>query len=93
VVLCLAALTSVFGQAKPTVAPVTPRPLPQVAPSAPPKTTTPEEAPAVVPPAQTNASPPPSIPGLTPVPDKTVTLQFPNSDVVDVLHLYEQLTN
>ncbi len=95
--LCLAALTSVFGQAKPTVAPVTPRPLPQVvpsAPAAPPKTTT-EEAPAAVPPAQTqtNASPPPSIPGLTPLPDKTVTLQFPNSDVVDVLHLYEQLTN
>jgi general secretion pathway protein D len=97
VALCLAALTSVFGQAKPTVAPVTPRPLPQVVPSAPvaPPNTTTEEAPAAVPPAQTqtSASPPPSIPGLTPLPDKTVTLQFPNSDVVDVLHLYEQLTN
>jgi type II secretion system protein D len=96
VALCLAALTSVFGQAKPTVAPVTPRPLPQVVPSAPaaPPKTTAEEAPAAVPPAQTqtNSSPPPSIPGLTPLPDKTVTLQFPNSDVVDVLHLYEQLT-
>ena len=98
--LCFAALTSVFGQAKPTVAPVTPRPLPQVAPSAPavpPKTTTTtttttEPAPAAVPPAQTNVSPPPSVPGLTPVPDKTVTLQYPNSDVADVLHLYEQLT-
>lgn len=93
--LCLAALTSVFGQAKPTVAPVTPRPLPQVVPTAPtaaPKAT-PEESPAAVAPAQTNASPPPSIPGITPLPDKTVTLQFPNSDVVDVLHLYEQLTN
>ncbi len=92
--LCLAALTPAFGQTKPTVAPVTPRPLPQVAPTAPstpPKTTT-EEAPAVVPPAQTNATPPPSIPGITPLPDKTVTLQYPNSDVADVLHLYETLT-
>ena len=26
------------------------------------------------------------------MPDKTVTLQYPNSDVVDVLHLYENLT-
>jgi general secretion pathway protein D len=104
VALCLAALTSVFGQPKPTSAPgVSPaRPLPTApqvvappAPSAPPKTTTTEEAPAAVPPAQaqTNATPPPSIPNLTPVPDKTVTLQFPNSDVVDVLHLYEQLTS
>jgi general secretion pathway protein D len=104
VALCLAALTSVFGQPKPTSAPgVSPaRPLPTApqvvappAPSAPPKTTTTEEAPAAVPPAQaqTSATPPPSIPNLTPVPDKTVTLQFPNSDVVDVLHLYEQLTS
>jgi len=94
VALCLAALSSVFGQAKPTVAPVSPRPLPQVVPTAPttPPKTTPDESPAAVAPAQTNASPPPSIPGITPVPDKTVTLQFPNSDVVDVLHLYEQLT-
>ncbi|HSV63387.1 MAG TPA: secretin N-terminal domain-containing protein [Chthoniobacterales bacterium] len=95
--LCLAALTSAFGQAKPTSAPgVSPRPLPsapQVAPSAPtgPANTS-AQPPAAVPPAQTNPAPP-SIPGLTPVPDKTVTLQFPNSDVVDVLHLYEQLTN
>jgi type II secretion system protein D len=51
-----------------------------------------EEAPAVVPPAQTNVAPPPSIPGLTPIPDRTVTLQYPNSDVADVLHLYENLT-
>jgi len=100
VALFLAALSSAFGQAKPTSSPgVSPRPLPtsapQVAPpapSAPAKTATTEEAPAVVPPAQTNASPPPSIPNLTPVPDKTVTLQYPNSDVVDVLHLYETLT-
>jgi general secretion pathway protein D len=105
VALCLAALTSVFGQQpKATSAPgISPRPLPtsapQVAPSAPPKTTTTttEEAPAAVPPAQTqvqtNPAPPPSIPGTTPVPsDKTETLQFPNSDVVDVLRFYENIT-
>jgi type II secretory pathway component GspD/PulD (secretin) len=69
------------------------------APSAPPKTTTTatttttDEAPATVPPSQTNPAPPPSIPGTTPVPsDKTETLQFPNSDVVDVLRFYENLT-
>ena len=36
-------------------------------------------------PAAANPAAPPSAPG-------TVRLQFPNSDVVDVLHLYEQLT-
>jgi len=93
VALCLAALTSAFGQAKAPSAPaLSPRPLPtapQVAPSAPtsPATTSNTQTPAQTSPA------PASIPGLTPVPDKTVTLQFPNSDVVDVLHLYEQLTN
>jgi type II secretion system protein D len=109
VALCLAALTSVFGQPKPSAPAVSPRPLPtsapQVAPpapSAPPKTTTTtttttEEAPAAVPPAQTQAqtspAPPLSIPGTTPVPsDKTETLQFPNSDVVDVLRFYETIT-
>jgi general secretion pathway protein D len=104
VALCLAALTSVFGQQpKATSAPgVSPRPLPtsvpQIAPpapSVPAKTTTTEEAPAAVPPAQaqTNPAPPPSIPGTTPVPsDKTETLQFPNSDVVDVLRFYETIT-
>ena len=58
-------------------------------------TTTTEEAPAAVPPAQTqtNLAPPPSSPGTTPVPsDKTETLQFPNSDVVDVLRPYENIT-
>ena len=103
--LCLAALASVFGQQpKATSAPgVSPRPLPQVAPPAPSvpakttttTTTTTEEAPAAVPPAQTqtNPAPPPSIPGTTPVPsDKTETLQFPNSDVVDVLRFYENIT-
>jgi type II secretion system protein D len=109
VALCLAALTPVFGQPKPSAPAVSPRPLPtsapQVAPpapSAPPKTTTTtttttEEAPAAVPPAQpqvqTTPAPPPSIPGTTPVPsDKTETLQFPNSDVVDVLRFYETIT-
>jgi type II secretion system protein D len=29
---------------------------------------------------------------MTPLPDRTFTLQYPNSDVVDVLHLYETLT-
>jgi type II secretion system protein D len=37
------------------------------------------------PPAEASASAPPNAPA-------TVRLQFPNSDVVDVLHLYEQLT-
>src|SRR5437764_7468550 len=93
VALCLAALTSAFGQAKAPSAPaVSPRPLPtapQVAPSA---SASPATTSNTSPPAQTSPAPA-SIPGLTPVPDKTVTLQFPNSDVVDVLHLYEQLTN
>jgi general secretion pathway protein D len=90
--LLLAALTSAFGQTKPAAS-IPPRPLPTPAtqfvsppPSTAPNTTTTEA------PAQTQANQP-SIPNLTPVPDKTVTLQFPNSDVVDVLHLYEQLTN
>jgi general secretion pathway protein D len=98
VALCLAALTPVFGQTKPAAS-TPPRPLPtpatQVAPPPPssPAKTAAGEAPAAVPPAQTTASAAPSIPGTTPVSDKTVTLQFPNSDVVDVLHLYEQLTS
>src|SRR6187200_2582844 len=83
VALLLAALTPVSGQPKP-VATTPPRPLP---------TQVNTEAAAVSPaPAPTNAAAPPSIPGITPVADKTVTLQYPNSDVVDVLHLYENLT-
>jgi general secretion pathway protein D len=38
------------------------------------------------------ANPPPSIPGPTPTSDRMVALQFPNSDVVDVLRYYEQIT-
>jgi type II secretion system protein D len=56
-----------------------------------PSTTAATPTPAPPNPAVTN-NPPPSIPGLTPLPDKTVTLQFPNSDVVDVLRYYEQIT-
>src|SRR5260370_35911510 len=37
------------------------------------------------PPPEAPAPPPPNAPAM-------VRLQFPNSDVVDVLHLYEQLT-
>jgi general secretion pathway protein D len=40
---------------------------------------------ANLPPAEAPAPPPPNAPAM-------VRLQFPNSDVVDVLHLYEQLT-
>jgi general secretion pathway protein D len=40
---------------------------------------------AKAPPAEAPAPPPPNAPAM-------VRLQFPNSDVVDVLHLYEQLT-
>src|SRR4051794_22007115 len=58
VALCLAALTSAFGQAKPTSAPaVSPRPLPsapQVAPSAPSSPATTSNA---QPPAQTSPAP------------------------------------
>jgi type II secretion system protein D len=105
VALFLAALTPGFGQPKPSAPAITPRPLPSVPsgpvlPSAPPNTSA-EQAPAVVPrPAQNQTqtqaqtSPAPaSVPGLTPQPDRMVNLQFPNSDVVDVLRYYESLTN
>lgn len=95
VALFFAALTPGFGQPKPTATPVVPRPLPTavpqvVTPPAPPASG--DQAPAAVPPAPTTIAPPPSVPGSTPLPDRTVTLQYPNSDVVDVLHLYETLT-
>jgi type II secretion system protein D len=105
VALFLAALTPGFGQPKPSAPAISPRPLPTVPsgpvlPSAPPNTSA-EQAPAIVPPAaqtqtqtQTQTSPAPaSVPGLTPQPDRMVNLQFPNSDVVDVLRYYETLTN
>jgi type II secretion system protein D len=43
-------------------------------------------------PATQVANPPPADPPAAPSTPATVRLQFPNSDVVDVLHLYEQLT-
>ena len=110
VALCLAALTSVFGQQpKPTERPrFSPRPLPtRVPPDRPARRPSPPKhdnndhdyggsarrrSARHRPRLQTNPrSPPPSIPGTTPVPsDKTETLQFPNSDVVDVLRFYEK---
>jgi type II secretion system protein D len=47
----------------------------------------PEQRPAVK-----TANPPPADAPFPPSTPATVRLQFPNSDVVDVLHLYEQLT-
>ena len=44
------------------------------------------------PPATKAANPPPADAPVPPSAPATVRLQFPNSDVVDVLHLYEQLT-
>ena len=106
VALFFAALSPAFGQPKPSATPAPPRPLPTapIQNVTPPVPVTPpassDQAPAAVPPAQTPAvapaqttiAPPPSVPGSTPLPDRTVTLQYPNSDVVDVLHLYETLT-
>lgn len=95
VALFFAALTPGFGQSPPSSTPIPPRPLPTAAiQSAPPlpSPTIANQAPAAVPPAQTTAAPPPSVPGSTPLPDRTVTLQYPNSDVADVLHLYGTLT-
>ena len=43
-------------------------------------------------PAAKVASPPPADPPAVPSNPAMVRLQFPNSDVVDVLHMYEQLT-
>src|ERR1043166_9286358 len=47
------------------------------------------DVPAVKPVAQQAPADPPAAPAISPA---TVRLQVPNSDVVDVLHLYEQLT-
>src|SRR6516164_11414840 len=44
------------------------------------------------PPAVKAPNPPPADAPVPPNSPATVRLQFPNSDVVDVLHLYEQLT-
>jgi general secretion pathway protein D len=76
--LSLAAIQIGFGQTKPAPTPTLPNNPKAAAPL--------PEAPAA-PPAPANA------PGTSPLPpDRLVTLQYPNSDVADVLHLYEQLT-
>jgi type II secretion system protein D len=92
VALVLTALTTAFGQTKSAPAPVSPRPLPSAPPQnvQPPPASSEDDAPTVIPPAQTNSAPSGPTPAL-PL-DRTVTLQYPNSDVADVLHLYETLT-
>src|SRR2546422_3295442 len=50
------------------------------------------DPPPTEPPASKVANPPPADAPAPPSAPATVRLQFPNSDVVDVLHLYEQLT-
>jgi type II secretion system protein D len=49
--------------------------------------------PAAPPAAAPPAAAPPAAATSTAAQDKMVTLQYPNSDVADVLHLYSQLTN
>jgi general secretion pathway protein D len=80
--LSLAALNSGFGAPTAAASPV------QVAAQAAPP---PPNQPAQQP---NQSAPPPNItPGTSPAaPEKMVTLQYPNSDVADVLHLYSQLT-
>jgi general secretion pathway protein D len=77
--LALASATSVSAQS----ASQRPEPLRPVEVANPPPTDPPVPKAAKTPPADVPAPPSPSA---------TVRLQFPNSDVVDVLHLYEQLT-
>src|SRR5881396_3554911 len=50
------------------------------------------DPPPIETPASKVANPPPADAPAVPNTPATVRLQFPNSDVVDVLHLYEQLT-
>ena len=80
-ILALASATSVSAQG----APQRPEPLRPVEVANPPPKDAPAPKVANTPPADAPA--PPSAPTTSPV-----RLQFPNSDVVDVLHLYEQLT-
>jgi general secretion pathway protein D len=104
--LFLAAVKFSSAQAPaPTAAPArTPRviaaPIPSVTPARSPaattttkSTTTESSAPqTLAPPTSLEEAPYPPPPSATPIPDKTVVLQYPNSDVADVLHLYETLT-
>jgi general secretion pathway protein D len=77
-------LPSAAGQNQAAAAPVTNADKPATAPAAPATNPAP---PASVP--NTNPVPPPA---AAPPPEKSVTLQYPNSDVADVLRLYETLT-
>jgi len=76
--LSLTAISSGFAQTKAAAPP--PPPAPQTG-----------QAPQVAPPPAKNAPAPAA--AAASAPDQMVTLQYPNSDVADVLHLYEQLTN
>jgi general secretion pathway protein D len=78
-IFTLASATSLVAQG----APQRPEPVRPVKPANPPSADAPPPKVANTPPADAPA--PPGAPA-------TVRLQFPNSDVVDVLHLYEQLT-
>src|SRR5438477_5529384 len=91
VALSLAALTPAFGQ----VRPIAKSPKVEIRPPTNSNTISNREvaqvetAPQEPPPPAPTAAPPAKGPGS---PDSTVTLQYPNSDVVDVLRLYESLT-
>jgi general secretion pathway protein D len=91
--LFLAAIDSGLGQ-KPAL-PTVPAQKPAITPA-------PVQKPAAAPAPPSNSKPAPvtELPLTAPAPvatmpptqDRMVTLQYPNSDVADVLHLYEQLT-
>jgi type II secretion system protein D len=94
VALCLAALTPAFGQ----VRPISKSPKVEIHPPTNSNTNSNREVAQVNPeqPAPEESRPPapmvaPSSKGPG-TPDSTVVLQYPNSDVADVLHLYETLT-
>ena len=99
--LLLAVITSSFGQNKAVAPPPPPKPNP-AAPGAqnPPGAGGQNPAPAgaqnpAAGGSQNAAAPAPGAAapdGAANAPDRMVTLQYPNSDVADVLHLYEQLT-
>ncbi len=94
--LCLAALTPAFGQ----VRPISKSPKVEIHPPTNSNTNSTREIAQVNPeqPAPEESRPPAPAPMTTPfskgpgTPDSTVVLQYPNSDVADVLHLYETLT-
>ena len=96
VALCLAALTPAFGQ----VRPISKSPKVEIHPPTNSNTNSTREVAQVNPeqPAPEESRPPAPAPMTTPfskgpgTPDSTVVLQYPNSDVADVLHLYETLT-